>query len=62
MDPYQKRIVNIKIKILEHPQKTGNVSRTCRYFGISRQTFYEWKRAYEKIGEDALVNKKMVFP
>ena len=62
MDPYQKRIVNKKIKTLEHAQNNGNVSRTCRYFGISRQTFYEWKRAYEEKGEDALVNKKPGFP
>ena len=24
-----------------------NASRTCRYFGISRQTFYRWKRRYD---------------
>ncbi len=24
----------------------GNASLTCRYFGISRQTFYRWKRRY----------------
>lgn len=24
-----------------------NVSLTCRYFGISRQTFYRWKRRYD---------------
>lgn len=25
----------------------GNASLTCRYFGISRQTFYRWKRRYQ---------------
>ena len=25
----------------------GNASLTCRYFGISRQTFYRWKRRYD---------------
>jgi transposase-like protein len=23
---------------------TGSISATCRYFGISRQVFYRWKR------------------
>jgi transposase len=25
----------------------NNAARTCRYFGISRQTFYRWKRRYD---------------
>jgi len=25
----------------------GNASLTCRYFGISRQTFYRWKQRYD---------------
>ena len=25
----------------------GNAALTCRYFGISRQTFYRWKRRYD---------------
>jgi len=45
-----------KLRILKHAQKTGNVSKTCRYFGISREIFYQWKRAYEALGETALIN------
>lgn len=26
----------------------NNASLTCRYFGISRETFYRWKRRYDK--------------
>jgi transposase-like protein len=29
---------------------TGNVSATCRYFGITRQAFYNWLRRYEEYG------------
>jgi transposase InsO family protein len=29
---------------------TGSISATCRYFGISRQVFYRWKRRYEDEG------------
>lgn len=36
--------------ILKHALKENNVSRTCELFGISRTTFYNWQRAYEKHG------------
>ncbi len=29
-----------------HASHGRNVSLTCRYFGISRQTFYRWQRRY----------------
>jgi putative transposase len=28
-------------------RRTHNVARTCRHFGISRQTFYRWQRRYD---------------
>lgn len=39
-----------KYTILKHALKEDNVSLTCKLFGISRTTFYNWKRAYEKHG------------
>ena len=34
-----------RLKWLDYYQAHGeNASLTCRYFGISRQTFYRWKR------------------
>lgn len=47
-----------KLKILKHAQKTANVYKTCRYFGISREIFYQWKKALKAIGETALINSK----
>jgi transposase InsO family protein len=47
-----------KLKILNHGKENGNVSKTCRYFGISRETYYKWKRDYEARGETALINSK----
>jgi transposase InsO family protein len=35
-----------RIKWFDYYKKCGNVSKTCRYFGISRQCFYEWKARY----------------
>ena len=31
---------------------TGNVAQTCRYYGISRLTYYSWFRRYEEFGPD----------
>ena len=50
--------INHKLKILRHAESTGNVSRTCRFWGISRDTFYRWKRKYETDGETGLINRK----
>lgn len=47
-----------KLRVLNASKEINNVSKTCRYFGISRETFYQWKRAYEKYGEVGLVNSK----
>jgi transposase len=33
---------------------THNVAKTCRYFGISRQTYYRWYRRHQRLGEDGL--------
>jgi transposase InsO family protein len=46
-----------RIAVLEHAQRTGNVAETCRVFGISRTSYYEWKQAAEAYGLDALVPK-----
>lgn len=34
-----QRDIKRKLKILEYAQKVGNISKACRYFGISRQSF-----------------------
>jgi transposase InsO family protein len=37
--------------MLRHAKEvTGNVSKTCRYYGITRQSFYKWRRRYEELG------------
>jgi len=47
-----------KLKVLNHADELGNISKTCRYFGICRETFYTWKRAYARGGKEALINSK----
>lgn len=53
-----QRDINRKLRILKHAQMTGNVSKTCRYFGISRTAFYDWKKALNEKGEEGLINQK----
>lgn len=35
-----------RLKWFDHYYKHGNARLTCRYFGISPQTFYRWKKRY----------------
>ena len=56
----EQRLVQKRSRLLEHAKKTGNVRRTCRYFGIARSSFYRWNRAYDRDGESGLVKKPRV--
>ena len=58
MNQKAKDDIRRKLKVLNYAKEIGNVSKTCRYFGISRESFYQWKRAYEIHGEQGLVNSK----
>ena len=54
-DPMLDRQVRRRLAILRHADEmTGNVAMTCRYFGISRQVFYTWRRRYDELGADGL--------
>ena len=49
----QLRKIKHRLAVLRHADEvTGNVAATCRYYGISRPTFYEWLHRYEELGED----------
>ncbi|MGH8996660.1 MAG: helix-turn-helix domain-containing protein [Acidimicrobiales bacterium] len=54
---YQRRVA-----VLEHAQRTKNVSATCRVFGISRTRYYEWKNRADAYGLDALMPKERRAP
>jgi transposase InsO family protein len=42
------REVRRRLAVLRHVEEvTGNVAMTCRYFGISRPTYYTWLHRYE---------------
>lgn len=46
---------SLGLAVLRHAEEvTRNVSATCRYYGISRPTFYRWLHRYEELGEEGL--------
>ena len=51
----QQRKIRHRLGMIRHAQEvTGNVALTCRYYGVSRPTFYKWLNRYEELGEEGL--------
>ena len=51
----QRRLVRHRLAVLRHAAEvTGNVSATCRYYGISRNCFYKWRNRFDEFGEEGL--------
>ena len=46
---YQHRVL-----VLDHARESGNVTATCRVFGVSPKTFYKWRNRAAQYGLDAL--------
>src|SRR5258708_7172459 len=52
------RRANRHLAVLQHAEEvSGNVAATCRYYGISRNIFYRWKRLYEDGGLEGLKDR-----
>lgn len=58
MSTKAQREIAHKLHVFEHARHSSNVAFTYRYFGISRDTFYRWKRNYLRKGEQGLINSK----
>jgi transposase-like protein len=53
------RQAKARLRRIQHfEQVTHNVSRTCRFFGVSRGQFYTWLRRYREHGLEGLKNLK----
>jgi transposase-like protein len=51
----QSRPVNWRLKFLREAQEAPRrVAFVCRRYGISRKTFYKWKKRYAAQGEAGL--------
>lgn len=46
-----------RLRWFDYYRKCGNAAKTCRYFGISRKTFYKWKRRHLKYYLQSLESK-----
>jgi transposase InsO family protein len=43
------RAAQVRLDWMDFYRRTENVALTCRHFGISRQTFYRWRKRYEPL-------------
>jgi transposase InsO family protein len=50
----QARLTAWRLKVLEQAADEQNVARVCRWFGISRKSFYKWKRRHAEHGDAGL--------
>jgi len=52
------RRVRQRLAMIRHAEEvTGKVAVTCRYYGVSCQYFYTWKRRYDELGTEGLKDR-----
>jgi LPXTG-motif cell wall-anchored protein len=51
-----------KVRVLALAEELGNISEACRIVGVSRRSYYEWKRIADAYGIDALTSKRAPRP
>lgn len=56
MDIVNHKIIKNRIGLLNLAEELGDVSKTCRIMGYSRDTFYRYKSAKEEGGVEALLD------
>jgi transposase InsO family protein len=53
----QDRLTAWRLRVLRQAADEGNVARVCRRFGISRKSFYKWKRRHAEHGDAGLCDR-----
>src|SRR3954468_3276432 len=51
------RLTAWRLRVLREATDGGNVARVCRRFGISRKSFYKWKRRHAEHGDAGLCDR-----
>ena len=54
----QARLMTWRLKVLQQAADLGNVARVCRWFGISRKSFYKWKQRHAEHGDAGLCDRR----
>ena len=49
-----------KLFDLEHAKAAGNAAHACREFDVSRSSYYDWKKSYDKGGQSGPMRKKPI--
>ncbi len=49
-----QREIHRKKRVLEYAERIGNINKACRYFGVSRSSFYEWRDRHRELGDEGL--------
>jgi len=57
-----ERLTSYKYSVLQHAYKNKNITSTCRFYNLSRTTFYEWLTRFEKFGYLGLKDKERSKP
>ncbi|MBI4117344.1 MAG: helix-turn-helix domain containing protein [Parcubacteria group bacterium] len=62
MNPVKSNKINqkntkLRLSWFKYFKRSKNAAKTCRYFGISRQTYYKWLKRYIKHGRRGLINR-----
>jgi transposase InsO family protein len=53
----QVRLIAWRARVLRQAVDSSNVAWTCRRFGLSRKSFYKWKRRFLEHGEAGLADR-----
>ena len=55
--PHLSKAARQRVRWFDYHRQCGNISKTCRYFGMSRKTFHKWKKRYSAYYLPTLENK-----
>jgi len=53
----QARLMAWRLRVLQHAADEENVARVCRWFGLSRKSFYKWKQRRAEHGDAGLCDR-----